>query len=269
MSAVEVASLANADVEPWDAALVAEPGPGAPVLQVDVGGYEGPLDTLLAMARTQRVDLLTVSVEALADQFLGFVERARHSRLELAADYLVMAAWLTYLKSRLLLPRDEDDEPSGEELAAALRFRLRRLEAMRQAATSLVNRDRLGRNVFARGAPEEMEVRMQPRVSSNLYDLLRAYAAMRQAQIQVTHAVERRHGWSLEDARSALARLLGEDTDWMRLDTFLERLAVPPDERRGAVATTFAAGLELVREGALELQQAEPFAPLFVRRRGA
>ena len=254
------------EVEPWDEALLVSASQTT-VLEVDVEGYEGPLDILLAMARTQKVDLLAISIEALADQFLRFVEHARRSRLELAADYLVMAAWLAYLKSRLLLPQEEDDEPSGEELAAALRFRLQQLEAMRQAATRLVNRNRLGRDVFARGAPEDMNVRVNSRISTTLYDLLKAYATIRQADMVSPHTVEKRRVWSLEDARSALTRLLGESPDWTRFESFLDRFAVPRNERRSAMATTFAAGLELVREGALELQQAEPFAPLFVRSR--
>ena len=262
--------VAPGDVEPWDAALASPEARSGQTLEVDVEGYEGPLDMLLALARTQKVDLLGISIVSLADQFLAFVERARHARLELAADYLVMAAWLAYLKSRLLLPQeDEDDEPSAEDLASALRFRLRRLEAMRWAATSLVNRDRLDRDVFARGAPEALDVRVKARVTTNLYDLLKTYAAMRQASVPVTHHVEKRDVWSLEDARSALTRLLGETPDWTRFDAFLVRLSVPRAQRSSALATTFAAGLEMVREGAVDMQQAEPFAPLFIRARPA
>lgn len=237
---------------------------GAPVLEVDVEGFEGPLDMLLALARTQKVDLLAISIVSLADQFLLFVERARHARLELAADYLVMATWLALLKSRLLLPREEQDEPTADELAAALRFRLRRLDAMREAAASLVNRNRLERDVFARGAPEPVDVRVRSHIATTLYDLLRAYAACRQSNASVTHRVEKREVWSLEEARSALGRVL-DGADWTRLDALLADLDVAPAERRSALATTFAAGLELVREGALEVQQAEPFAPLFLR----
>lgn len=267
---VTVARDASAtDVEPWDAALTASLERSAEVLEVDVEGFEGPLDMLLALARTQKVDLLAVSIVSLADQFLLFVERARHARLELAADYLVMATWLAYLKSRLLLPREEDEEPSAEDLAAALRFRLRRLEAMREAAASLVNRNRLGRDVFARGAPEPVDVRVTSRITTTFNELLLAYAAVRQAGAPVTHTVEKRDVWSLEDARSALARLVMDGADWTRLDDILLRLAVPRAERRSALATTFAAGLEMVREGALDVQQAQAFAPLFLRAKPA
>ena len=201
----------------------------------------------------------------LLEKHKDYVERARSLRLELAADYLVMAAWLAYLKSRLLLPQEEPDEPSGEELAAALQFRLRRLEAMREASVQLVNRPHLGRDVFARGAPEPVNVSVTSHISSNLYDLLTAYAARRQANA-VTHVrIDRRAVWSLEEARAALKRLIGTVDTWTRLDGFLIDHALPPEAQRGARASAFAASLEMVREGTIELRQTDTFAPLYVR----
>ena len=248
----------------WDVPVTG--GGGEPdVLAVDVDGFEGPLDLLLALARTQKVDLSAISIGALVDQYLRFVAEARALRLELAADYLVMAAWLAYLKSRLLLPEPETDEPSGEELAAALQFRLRRLEAMRDAGARLMTRDRLGRDVFARGAPEPVDIAVRSQIATNLYDLLTAYAARRQRNA-VTHVrIDRRAVWSLEDARAALTRLIGAVDDWTPVDAFLLAHAVPEAERRGARATAFAAGLELVREGRIELRQTKAFAPLYLR----
>lgn len=248
--------------EDWQDAPALAPGEA---LEVEVDGFEGPLDLLLALARTQKVDLQAISVLDLVEQYLDHVERARSLRLELAADYLVMAAWLAYLKSRLLLPQEESDEPSGEELAAALQFRLRRLEAMRDAAVQIVNRPTLGRDVFARGAPEPVEVAVTSHIATNLYDLLTAYAARRQANA-VTHVrIDRRTVWSLEEAREVLRRLIGRIDSWTRLDAFLIDHALPPEARRGARASAFAASLEMVREGAIELRQTDAFAPLYMR----
>ena len=235
------------------------------VLEVAVDGFEGPLDLLLALARTQKVDLANISVLALVEQYLAHVERARTLRLELAADYLVMAAWLAYLKSRLLLPEDEPDEPSGEELAAALQFRLRRLEAMREASVHLVNRSTLGRDVFARGSPEPVEIAITSRIATNLYDLLTAYAARRQANAVAHVRIDRRSVWSLEEARAVLRRLVGKIDAWTRLDAFLIDHVLPPEARRGARASAFAASLEMVREGSIELRQTAPFEPLYMR----
>ena len=254
---------------PGDAGWEAPVAAAAPddVLEIDVEGFEGPLDLLLALARSRKVDLAAIPVLALAEQYLDYVERARTLRLELAADYLVMAAWLAYLKSRLLLPDEPSDEPSGDELAAALQFRLRRLEAMREASVALVTRPRLGRDVFARGAPEPVDIAVTSRVSASLYDLLTAYAARRQANA-VTHVrIDRRAVWSLEEARAALVRQVGRIGDWTALDDLLVRYAVEPAARRGALAASFAAGLEMVREGALEMRQADAFAPLYLRPR--
>jgi len=238
-----------------------------PALVVDVDGFEGPLDLLLALARTQKVDITRISILALAEQYLAYIERIRSLRLEVAADYLVMAAWLAYLKSRLLLPEVESgDEPSGEELAAELAFRLRRLEAMREAATRLVNRNRLGRDVFARGRPEPTTVARTNRYTATLYDLLSAYAAQRQARAVAVVHVRRRAVWSLQEARDALTRVVGRLAEW----TPLARLLAPylaTELRRSVTASAFGASLELVREGKIELRQIEPFAPLYVRDR--
>ena len=217
---------------PWSENEPAVRGGSEPALVIDVDGFEGPLDLLLHLARNQKVDLARISVLALAEQYLAFVESARRIRIELAADYLVMAAWLAYLKSRLLIPQTRnDDEASGEEMAAQLAFRLKRLEAMRDAATRLVNRNRLGRDVFARGAPEHTVVEKIPEYSASLYDLLTAYAAQRQRQSITQVTIEKRQVWSLADARSMLTRMIGELADWTALDHFLLRYLSDPRER--------------------------------------
>lgn len=250
----------------WDNAN-AERALSDPSLVIDVEGFEGPLDLLLHLARTQKVDLAHISVLALAEQYLLFVEKARGLRLELAADYLVMAAWLAYLKSRLLIPQsNKGDEPSGEEMAAALAFRLKRLEAMREAATRLVNRNRLGRDVFARGEPEPMVIDKTSSFDATLYDLLTAYAAQKQRQSLSQVTIARRRVWSLSDARVILFRLIGEFKDWTALDHFLIRYMSDPEERTTAIASSFAASLEMVREGRLEIRQDGAFQPIFMRR---
>jgi segregation and condensation protein A len=241
-----------------------------PTLLVDVAGFEGPLDLLLHLARNQRVDLSRISVLALAEQYLTFVEQARAVRLELAADYLVMAAWLAFLKSKLLIPKQVSaDGETGEELAAVLQFRLKRLEAMRDAASRLVNRNRLGRDVFARGMPELVIVEKRNRYSASLYDLLTAYAIQRQKQAVNNVHIARRGVWSLKEARDILIRLIGTLNDWTALDSFLVDYLTSPEEKATAIASSFAATLELVREGALEMQQERAFAPLYLRGRQA
>lgn len=254
--------------ESWEGSAPAGPAATDPTLIVDVDGFEGPLDLLLTLARSQKVDLARISILALAEQYLAFIEEVRRLRLEIAADYLVMAAWLAYLKSRLLLPPPhDDDEPTGEELAAALAFRLRRLEAMRNAAASLVNRDRLGRDVFARGAPEPVCVVRRPRFEATLYDLLAAYAAQRQRSAVRRYAVRRRTVWSLQAAREVLERLVGVVSEWTALDALLAEYLARPEHRRTVRASSFSALLELVREGRFEIQQGEPFAPIYLRNR--
>ncbi len=240
-----------------------------PSLLIDVQGFEGPLDLLLHLARNQRVDLSRISVLALAEQYLGFVEQAQALRLELAADYLVMAAWLAYLKSRLLIPKQQDDDgATGEELVASLQFRLKRLEAMRDASAKLVNRNRLGRDVFARGMPELVVVDRSSQFAASLYDLLTAYTSQRQRQAVSHVQIEKRAVWSLREARVALVRLMGVSGDWVSLDRFLIDYTLSPQERASALASSFAASLELVREGKLEVRQNAPFAPIYMRASG-
>ncbi|RUX90433.1 MULTISPECIES: ScpA family protein [unclassified Mesorhizobium] len=241
---------------------------GDPSLVVDVVGFEGPLDLLLHLARTQKVDLARISILALVEQYLTFVETARALRLELAADYLVMAAWLAFLKSKLLIPKQPGDEgESGEELAAVLQFRLKRLEAMRDASARLVNRNRLGRDVFARGMPEMVIVEKRNAYSASLYDLLTAYAQQRQKQAINNVTIARRGVWSLKDARDILTRLVGALHDWATLESFLIVYMTSPEERRTAIASSFAATLELVREGTMDMRQDEVFAPIYLRGR--
>ena len=240
---------------------------GDPLLVIDVAGFEGPLDLLLHLARTQKVDLARISVLALAEQYLEFVESARRVRIELAADYLVMAAWLAFLKSKLLIPQQtKGDEPSGEEMAATLAFRLKRLEAMRDAAARLINRNRLGRDVFARGAPEHIPESRQNAWEATLYDLLTAYASLRQRQSVTQVTIERRTVWSLADARAILARMVGEISDWTALQTYLLRYLPSAKERVTAMASAFAASLEMVREGTVEIRQDGAFQPIYMRR---
>ena len=243
-------------------------GVSEPALLIDVAGFEGPLDLLLHLARNQKVDLARISILALAEQYLKFIDSARAIRLELAADYLVMAAWLAYLKSKLLIPKQPgDDGESGEELAAVLQFRLKRLEAMRDAAARLVNRNRLGRDVFARGMPEMVIVEKRNEYSASLYDLLTAYAVQRQRQAITNVRIAKRGVWSLKEARDILIRLIGEFRDWTALDQFLTQYLNSAEERSTAIASSFAATLELVREGAIEMRQQEAFAPLYLRNR--
>jgi segregation and condensation protein A len=251
-----------------------EAGAEAPRLEealvVSLDGFAGPLDVLLALARTQKVDLAKISVLALAEQYLGFIAHARKLRLELAADYLVMAAWLAYLKSKLLLPRDisTDDQPSGEELAARLAFRLKRLEAMRNVAATLMTRRRLGRDVFARGMPEGVRTIRVRQYTAVVYDLLKAYAEQRSRTAKRVHVVPRRIVWSIKDARDRLETLIGRGAgQWVQLEMYLEQFLPGPDMARTALASSFGATLEMAREGLVELSQAEPFAPIYMRRR--
>ena len=258
------------DVSDWEQNDGQAPSAGE-TLVVDVEGFEGPLDLLLALARTQKVDLARISVLALAQQYLDFINEARRLRLEIAADYLVMAAWLAFLKSKLLLPaeQDADGEPTGEELAQLLAFRLKRLDAMREAAAQLMTRKRLGRDVFARGMPEPLRISRKSTYQADLYDLLKAYAQQRQRTAVRTWQVRQRTVWSLKEAREELERLLGMTCDWAPLDQLLAEFLVGPELRKTALASGFTATLEMTREGALEIRQARLFAPLLVRRRGA
>jgi segregation and condensation protein A len=239
-------------------------------LVVSLDGFAGPLDVLLALARTQKVDLAKISVLALAEQYLGFIAHARKLRLELAADYLVMAAWLAYLKSKLLLPHEPStaDQPSGEELAARLAFRLKRLEAMRNVAATLMTRRRLGRDVFARGMPEGVRTIRTRQYTAVVYDLLKAYAEQRSRTVKRVHVVPRRTVWSIKDARERLQTLVGRGAaQWVQLEMYLEQYLPGPELARTALASSFGATLEMAREGLVELSQAEPFAPIYMRRR--
>lgn len=245
-----------------------ERGDSDAALVVDVDGFEGPLDLLLELARRQKVDLAKISILDLAEQYLAFIERARQVRLELAADYLVMAAWLAYLKSRLLLPEPpKADEPSAADLATALALRLRRLEAIREAAKLLAGRAQLGRDVFARGRPEEQRIETEGEWEANLYDLLTAYARQRQKHVAQRVTVHRRFVWSLVEARDALQRLLGIAAEWTGLDSYLIEYTTDRAARATIRASALSATLEMVREGVLDLRQDRPFAPLYVRKR--
>ena len=240
------------------------------VMYVDVGGYEGPLDLLLDLARRQKVDLAAISVLALAEQYLAFIETVREKRIEVAADYLVMAAWLAYLKSRLMVPQaPSDDEPSGEMLAAMLQFRLKRLEAMRRAASQLMNRPRLGFQVYARGMPEPIEVDRSSKWEATLYDLLKAYAGQRERTASTDYSPVQRTVWSLQDARDILQRLIGDSFEWVAMDAYLADYLGMPAERATIRASSFASSLELVRLGQIDLRQTETFGPLFMRRHKA
>ncbi len=253
---------------PFEADLDAERAADEPALVVDVEGFEGPLDLLLALARQQKVDLAKISILALANQYLAFIEEARKLRLELAADYLVMAAWLAYLKSRLLLPETSGpDGMSAEDMATALAYRLRRLEAFRQVAEQLLVRPQLGRDVFDRGQPQPIAEIKHPQYSASLYDLLSAYAVQRQKSALGHVRFAKRTVWSLAEARAALERLLGQAADWSRLDEYLLAYMVEPSMMPTVFASSFAASLEMVREGLAEMHQHAAFAPIYVRRR--
>jgi len=239
---------------------------GEPAFFVDVDGFEGPLDLLLELARRQKVYLARISVLALAEQYLAFIEAARNLRFELAADYLVMAAWLAYLKSRLLLPQaQKDEEPL--DLVAALAFRLQRLEAIRAAAEALVNRPRLGRDMFQRGQPEGVEVSRTPQWQASLHDLLSAYARQRQKHAASRMRLKPRFVWSLVEAREALEKLAGQALDWTVLDSYLMTYCTSREARRGVRASGLAAVLEMVLQGGVSVRQDRAFAPLWIKRR--
>jgi segregation and condensation protein A len=251
-------------------AEVTDRGSDEPALVVDVEGFEGPLDLLLTLARQQKVDLAKISILALANQYLVFIEEARKLRLELAADYLVMAAWLAYLKSRLLLPDAGGvDGPSAEDMATALAYRLRRLEAFRRAAEQLLERPQLGREIHERGDPEPIAEIKHPQWTATLYDLLTAYSLQRQKTALSHVRFAKRTVWSLAEARVALERLLGLAQDWSRLDDYLISYLVEPAMRATVIASSFASALELVREGVAEVHQQEAFAPIYMRKRMA
>lgn len=241
----------------------------AEALIVDVDGFEGPLDVLLTLSRTQKVDLRKISVLALAQQYLTFVEKARALRIELAADYLVMAAWLAFLKSRLLLPPDPDDEgPSGEELAAHLAFQLERLQAMRDAAARLMARDQLGRDFFKRGQGEDVTRIRTVTYSATLLDLMQGYARIRTRDEFRPFVMDRDAVFTMEQALERMRPLIGFAGAWTDMETYLpDGWDADPLRRRSATAATFAASLELVKEGHMEIKQSETFAPIHLRKR--
>lgn len=241
----------------------------AEALIIDVDGFEGPLDLLLMLSRTQKVDLRKISVLALAQQYLAFVERAKTLRLELAADYLVMAAWLAFLKSRLLLPPDPtEDGPSGEELAAHLAYQLERLQAMRDVAARLMGRDRLGRDFFARGQTHEVTRTRRVEYTATLLDLMQGYARIRTRDDFRPFVMDRDAVFTMEQALERMRGLIGYAGDWTNLLSYLpEGWEIDPVRRRSATASTFAASLELVKEGHLEIRQSESFAPIQLRKK--
>ena len=243
----------------------------AEALIVDVDGFEGPLDLLLMLSRSQKVDLRRISVLQLAEQYLLFVDRAKALRLELAADYLVMAAWLAYLKSRLLLPPDPDDQgPSADDLAAHLAFQLERLAAMREAAARLMARDQLGRDVFARGMSEDVTHRRHVTFAATLFDLMRAYARIRTRDEFRPFVLDRHNIYTMEQALERMRGLIGYGTDWVDLASWLpEGWQVLPARRRSATAAHFAAMLELAKRGQVEIRQGGVFAPIQIRRKEA
>jgi len=235
-------------------------------LVLDLNGFEGPIDALLMLARAQKVDLRQISILDLVEQYLAFIAEARRLRLELAAEYLVMAAWLAYLKSRLLIPEEEGgEEPSAEELAARLQLQLQRIEAMRDAGARLMARGRLGRDVFARGQPEGLKRDRRAVYDVTLYELLKAYGAFAARGHRAPLHIEARAVYAMEQAIERLGRLLGVALDWTRLEAFLpDGVAVP---RRSKIASLFAAALEMARQGKADLSQDGPFRPLYVRAR--
>ena len=237
---------------------------GDEVLTLELDGWEGPLDLLLSLARTQRVDLREISILQLTEQYIAFIERAKALKLEIAADYLVMAAWLAYLKSCLLLPKDPEVDPSPEELALRLQLRLQRLHAMREAGARLMGRDRLGRDVFTRGAPEGLKVMRKAAWDASIYDLIAAYGIVRARAEVPVHIIQRRQVMTLDQAIERVSRMLGMALDWTELGAFLPSEATG-SYRRSALASSFVAVLELARQGKLNLMQEEAFSPLMLR----
>ncbi|NCP11601.1 MAG: segregation/condensation protein A [Sphingomonadales bacterium] len=234
------------------------------VFTVELDNWEGPLDLLLTLSRRQKVDLKQISILELVEQYLAYIADAADMKLEIAADYLVMAAWLAYLKSGLLLPGDPDIDPSAEELALRLQMRLQRLNAMREAAARLMARDRIGRDVFRRGTPEGLRTVRTRQWHASLYDLLASYGRVQARTAPVTHMVANREVMTLEAALQRVTQLVGSTLDWTRIEAFL------PDAYRGALrksalASSFLAALELARQGRLTLRQDGAFAPLYLR----
>jgi len=247
-----------------EAFIDAPPVAEADRLTLDLDGWEGPLDLLLTLARAQKVDLAKISILSLVEQYLAFIADAKKLKLEIAADYLVMAAWLAYLKSCLLLPKEQEADPSPEELAMRLQLRLQRLSAMREAGARLMASDRLGRDVFMRGAPEGLRVVRKSAWTAELYDLISAYGMVRARMEPAIHVVSRRPVMTLDEALARVANLLGARLDWTEIRSFLPDTQ-DGEYRRSALASSFVAALELARQGRIELNQDAAFAPLYVR----
>lgn len=250
------------ELEDWD--LPQANAHDADRLTLDLDGWEGPLDLLLTLARAQKVDLAKISILALVEQYLVFIADAKKLKLEIAADYLVMAAWLAYLKSCLLLPKDPEVDPSPEELALRLQLRLQRLNAMREAGARLLARDRLGRDVFARGAPEGLRVVRRSAWQVDLYALISAYGSIRARSEPAVHIISRRPVMTLDEALTRIESLLGTRMDWTRLEAFLPETQ-DAEYRKSALASSFVATLELARLGKVEFDQESAFSPLYVR----
>lgn len=257
--------LGRSDAGADEAALVQAANPGEEALYLALDGWEGPLDLLLDLARRQKVDLRQISILALVDQYLGYIERAGALRLELAADYLVMAAWLAYLKSALLLPKEEQEDPSPEELALRLQLRLQRLGAMREAAARLMARDRIGRDVFLRGSPEGLRTDRKTVWRSDMFALIQAYGQVKARTAPRIYHVANRPVMTLDSALERVSAMLGVTLEWMEIRDFLPPHA-SPELRRSALASSFVAALELTKRGRAELEQDGAFAPLRIRR---
>ncbi len=266
--ATVLAADAPPPAEPFDLGVPEAEVVGENELILDLEGYEGPLDALLALARDQKVDLRRISMLALVDQYLAFIARARRLRLEIAADYLVMAAWLAYLKSRLLLPDPpQDDEPSGAEMADALQLQLRRLEAMQEAGARLMARPLLGVDVWGRGQPEGTPVVRRLQWDIKLYDLLKVYGEIHRPADADRYEVAPMQFFSVEEAVERLGRMLGLALDWKSLLAFLPPGLTEAPRLRSAMAATFVASLQLAKEGTVQLRQTEAYGPIFLRRR--
>ena len=271
MSETETTSAEQAWPDGSELLRVVPPPINEDELIVDVGGFEGPLDLLLELARQHKVDLAQVSILALVDQYLAFIDRAQKKRLDVAGDYLVMAAWLAYLKSRLLIPAPPSTgEAAPQDMAARLAFRLQRLQAMRDAGAKIMERAQLGRDVFERGAPQPLVVDVQREYGDNLIDLLKAYADRRQRKVvRQTYTVKRQPTWSIKEAREALERLVGTMDEWGTFDMWLERYLATKETRRSVRASSFTASLELARDGRIEMRQDVAFQPIYMRRKNS
>lgn len=261
---IEAAEAADGAADEWQG--IAAPGTtDSSALYIELENWEGPLDLLLDLARRQKVDLKSISILALVDQYIDYIERAEALKLEIAADYLVMAAWLAYLKSALLLPKEEQEDPSPEELALKLQLRIARLGAMREAGARLMARDRLGRDVFARGAPEGLKTLRNNVWQCNWYQLVHAYGQVKLRTEPVVHMVANRPVMTLDSAIDRVSAMLGVSLDWMELRTFLPGDA-EPRLKKSALASSFLAALELAKQGKAEIRQEEIFGPLHLRR---